>query len=86
MTRVGIGGWTYKPWRGTFTPKTFRQWFDETPDDFIFSLNAPRFAVNRRILGEAAPSLTKFLESSVNELKSKLGPILWQLPHSKNMM
>lgn len=110
MIRVGIGGWTYEPWRGlffpeklpktkelfhasrrvtsievngtfysTFTPKTFRKWFDETPDDFIFSLKAPRFAVNRRVLGEAGPSIAKFFESGVSELKSKLGPILWQL-------
>ncbi len=114
MIRVGIGGWTYEPWRGTFfpeklpktkelfhasrrvtsievngtfystfTPKTFRKWFDETPDDFVFSLKAPRFAVNRRVLGEAGPSIAKFLESGVSELKSKLGPILWQLPPFK---
>jgi uncharacterized protein YecE (DUF72 family) len=114
MIRVGIGGWTYEPWRGlffpeklpktkelfhasrrvtsievngtfysTFTPKTFRKWYDETPDDFIFSLKAPRFAVNRRVLGEAGPSIAKFLESGVGELKSKLGPILWQLPPFK---
>jgi uncharacterized protein YecE (DUF72 family) len=114
MIRVGIGGWTYEPWRGlffpenlpktkelfhasrrvtsievngtfysTFTPNTFRRWADETPDDFIFSLKAPRFAVNRRILGEAAPSIAKFFESGVSELKSKLGPILWQLPSFK---
>ncbi len=110
MIRVGIGGWTYEPWRGlffpeklpktkelfhasrrvtsievngtfygTFNPKTFRKWFDETPDDFIFSLKAPRFAVNRRVLGEAGPSIEKFFASGVGELKSKLGPILWQL-------
>jgi len=114
MIKVGIGGWTYEPWRGlffpeklpktkelfhaskrvtsievngtfygTFTPKTFRNWFDETPDDFIFSLKAPRFAVNRRVLGEAGPSIEKFFESGVSELKSKLGPILWQLPPFK---
>jgi uncharacterized protein YecE (DUF72 family) len=114
MIRVGIGGWTYEPWRGlffpdklpktkelfhasrrvtsievngtyygTFNPKTFRKWFDETPDDFIFSLKAPRIAVNRRVLGEAGPSITKFFESGVSELKSKLGPILWQLPPFK---
>ena len=78
MIRVGIGGWTYEPWRGlffpeklpktkelfhasrrvtsievngtfysTFKPQTFRNWSDETPDDFIFSLKAPRLAVNR---------------------------------------
>lgn len=114
MIRVGIGGWTYEPWRGTFFPeklsktkelyhasrrmtsievngtfygtfnaKTFGKWFDETPDDFIFSLKAPRFAVNRRILGEAGPAINKFFESGVSELKSKLGPILWQLPPFK---
>lgn len=25
MIRVGIGGWTYKPWRGTFYPEGLRQ-------------------------------------------------------------
>ncbi len=114
MIRVGIGGWTYEPWRGlfypvklaqskelfhasrqvtsievngtfysTFKPHTFRKWADETPDDFIFSLKAPRFAVNRRVLSEAGPSMLKFFESGVSELKSKLGPILWQFAHTK---
>ena len=114
MIRVGIGGWNYEPWRGTFFPeklpktkelfhasrrvtsievngtfygtfnaKTFGKWFDDTPDDFVFSLKAPRFAVTRRVLGEAGPSITKFFESGVSELKSKLGPILWQLPPFK---
>jgi len=114
MIKVGIGGWTYEPWRGlffpeklpktkelshasrrvtsievngtfysTFTPSTFKRWADETPDDFIFSLKAPRFAVSRRVLGEAGPSIEKFLASGINELKSKLGPILWQLPPFK---
>jgi uncharacterized protein YecE (DUF72 family) len=114
MIRVGIGGWTYEPWRGsfypeklpktkelyhasrgvtsievngtfygTFTPNTFRRWAEETPDDFVFSLKAPRFAVNRRALGEAGPSIEKFFSSGVSELKSKLGPILWQLPPFK---
>lgn len=114
MIRVGIGGWTYEPWRGlffpeklpkakelshasrrvtsievngtfysTFTPSTFRRWADETPDDFIFSLKAPRYAVNRRVLSEAGPSIDKFFGSGVGELKSKLGPILWQLAPTK---
>ena len=114
MIRVGIGGWTYEPWRGlfypeklvqakelfhasrhvtsievngtfysTFKPPTFRKWADETPDDFIFALKAPRFAVNRRVLAEAGPSMAKFFESGVSELKSKLGPILWQFAHTK---
>ena len=79
MTSIEVNGTFYS----TFNPKTFRKWFDETPDEFVFSLKAPRFAVNRRILGEAGPSITKFFESGVSELKSKLGPILWQLPATK---
>ncbi|MEJ1968189.1 MAG: DUF72 domain-containing protein [Rhizomicrobium sp.] len=55
----------------------------ETPDDFIFSLKANRFAVNRRTLAEAGPSIQRFLESGVTELKGKLGPILWQFMHTK---
>jgi len=114
--RVGIGGWTYEPWRGgmfypkghaqareleyasskvtsieingTFygsqKPASFIKWAEETPDDFVFSMKAPRFAVNRRVLAEAGPSIEKFFTSGVHHLKSKLGPILWQFaPHKK---
>jgi len=111
--RVGIGGWTYAPWRGLFfpadlpkraeleyasrtvtsievngtfyrtqTPATYRRWHDETPDDFLFSLKAPRYATHRRVLAEAGPSVKRFLESGLLELKKKLGPINWQFPPS----
>ena len=112
--RVGIGGWTFEPWRGVFYPKglpharelefasrrltaieingtfyrtqrpeDFRKWASETPDDFAFSLKAPRYAVNRRVLAEAKPSIDRFLESGITELKHKLGPILWQFAPTK---
>ena len=113
--RVGVGGWTFAPWRGAFYPKglaqsrelgfasrrlttieingtfygsqkpaSFLKWFEETPDDFVFSLKAPRFAVNRRLLAEAGPSIEKFFASGVHHLGKKLGPILWQFaPHKK---
>jgi uncharacterized protein YecE (DUF72 family) len=115
MIRVGIGGWTYEPWRGgvfypkalpktqelahasrhvtaievngTFyssqKPETFRRWAQETPDDFVFSLKAPRFAVNRRVLGTAGESIARFVDSGIGELKQKLGPILWQFAATK---
>lgn len=79
MTSIEVNGTFYS----TFKPQTFRKWADETPDDFVFSLKAPRFAVNRRVLSEAKPSMDKFFESGVSELKTKLGPILWQLAHTK---
>ena len=112
--RIGIGGWTFEPWRGTFYPEglvqkreleyasrklttieingtfygsqkpaTFVKWHNETPDDFVFSLKAPRFATNRRVLAEAGESVERFLASGVLELKNKLGPINWQLAPTK---
>jgi len=112
--RIGIGGWTFEPWRGTFYPEglvqkreleyasrklttieingtfygsqkpsTFAKWHDETPDDFVFSLKAPRFSTNRRVLAEAGESVERFLASGVLELKNKLGPINWQFAPTK---
>jgi uncharacterized protein YecE (DUF72 family) len=113
--RVGVGGWTYEPWRGTFYPEglpqkrelehasrhltsieingtyygsqkpaSYAKWHDETPDDFVFSLKAPRFAMNRTVLAEAGGTITRFFNSGLTELKEKLGPINWQfLPTKK---
>ncbi len=79
VTSIEVNGTFYS----TFKPPTFRKWNDETPDDFVFSLKANRFAVNRKVLGEAGPSIQRFLESGVSELKHKLGPILWQFMGTK---
>src|SRR5262249_59522604 len=72
---------------GTFyrtqKPASFRKWAQETPDDFVFSLKGPQFATNRRLLGEARESIERFFASGVLELKSKLGPVLWQMPPFK---
>ena len=112
--RVGVGGWTFAPWRdnfypsdvpqhreleyasrqlsvievnGTFyrsqTPSTFAKWRDETPEDFVFSLKAPRFATNRTVLGEAGESIERFCKSGLAELAHKLGPIVWQFAPTK---
>ena len=80
VTTIEINGTFY----GSQKPASFIKWAEETPDDFVFSLKAPRFAVNRRVLAEAGPSIEKFFTSGVHHLKSKLGPILWQFaPHKK---
>lgn len=108
--RVGVGGWTYEPWRGVFYPSslphknelqhaarrlstieingtfygsqkpaTFAKWRDETPDDFVFAVKAPRYATHRKRLAEAGPTVERFLNGGVAELKEKFGPINWQL-------
>ncbi|WMD22848.1 DUF72 domain-containing protein [Achromobacter seleniivolatilans] len=112
--RVGIGGWTYAPWRGPFYPEglphareleyasqqmsaieingtyystqkpaTFAKWRDETPDGFVFSLKASRYATNRRELAGAKDAILRFVHSGIGELGPKLGPIVWQFAPAK---
>lgn len=113
--RIGIGGWNYAPWRGSFyppglaqrreleyasrrlgsieingtyygsqKPESFARWRDETPDDVVFAVKAPRYATNRRALAEAGPTIERFFASGVMELGDKLGPINWQLLPTKS--
>jgi uncharacterized protein YecE (DUF72 family) len=67
----------------TQTPASFRKWAAETPDGFVFSVKASRFATNRSVLAEARPSVEQFLSSGIVELGDKLGPILWQFAPTK---
>jgi uncharacterized protein YecE (DUF72 family) len=109
--RVGIAGWKYAPWRGSFYPKglvqrreleyasralpcieinstfyrlqqpsTFANWYAETPDDFVFSVKAPKRITHEKRLHDVDESIARFLASGIFELGEKLGPILWQLP------
>ena len=79
LTTIEINGTFYS----TQKPESFRKWAAETPDDFVFSLKAPRFATHRRVLAEAGQSIDRFFASGVLELKAKLGPILWQFHPGK---
>ena len=80
LTSIEVNGTFYS----TQSPKTFRKWASEVPDDFVFSLKGPRYAVNRRVLAEAGDSIKRFLDSGITELGPKLGPLLWQFaPHKK---
>ncbi|SIP97568.1 Uncharacterized conserved protein YecE, DUF72 family [Paracoccus thiocyanatus] len=112
--RIGVGGWTYEPWRGSFypeglaqrrelehasraltsieingtyygaqKPESFRKWHDETPGDFVFSLKAPRYATNRKVLADAGESVARFLSGGLMLLGDKLGPINWQFMPTK---
>ncbi|SDD04216.1 DUF72 domain-containing protein [Paraburkholderia lycopersici] len=68
---------------GAQRPESFARWHDETPEDFVFSLKAPRFAMNRRVLAEAGATIERFLGGGVLNLRGKLGPINWQLTPGK---
>jgi uncharacterized protein YecE (DUF72 family) len=65
------------------TPAVYAKWRDDTPDDFVFSIKAPRYVTNRRVLAEAGAGIRKFLDSGLGEMGAKLGPLLWQLPPYK---
>ena len=79
LTAIEVNGTYYS----TFKPPTFAKWYGETPEGFMFSLKANRFATNRRVLAEAGDSITRFVESGISELKDKLGPIVWQFMPTK---
>ena len=79
VTAIEINGTFYR----IQTPASFRRWHDETPDDFAFSLKAPRFLTHRAELASAAPYMDRFFASFLLDLKAKLGPILWQLAPTK---
>ncbi|HMN37416.1 MAG TPA: DUF72 domain-containing protein [Hyphomicrobium sp.] len=112
--RVGVGGWTFEPWRGvfypeglphkrelefasraltsieingtyysTFKPQSWRNWRDETPDDFMFAVKGSRYVTNRKVLAGARASIDKFLCQGLTELGDKLGPVNWQLMPAK---
>ena len=109
--RIGISGWRYPPWRGTFYPKDLPQrselefasralptielngsfyslqaprswqaWNDATPDDFVFSVKAPRYITHILRLRNVASPIANFFASGLAHFGGKLGPILWQLP------
>ena len=64
-------------------PETFAKWAASTPDGFVFAVKGNRFVTQRKVLAEAGESLDKFFATGVTELGDRLGPLLWQLPPTK---
>ncbi len=110
---VGISGWTYDGWRGTFyppklshkkelgfasrelptieingtfyslqRPSSYQRWYEETPDNFIFSVKANRYITHVKKLNDIEIPMANFFASGPLALKEKLGPFLWQFPPS----
>jgi uncharacterized protein YecE (DUF72 family) len=59
-----------------------RRWREAVPEGFVFAVKGPRQATHLQRLEAIEPIMAQFFAGSVNELKPKLGPILWQLPAS----
>lgn len=67
---------------GTQKPPSFLKWFEAVPEDFMFSLKAPRYISHILRLRDAQTPLANFLASGLLRLGPKLGPLLWQFPPS----
>ena len=74
LATIEVNGTFYRSQK----PETFAKWASEVPEGFVFSLKAPRYAVNRKVLAEAGESVERFVTSGIVELGDKLGPLLWQ--------
>lgn len=61
--------------------ETIKNWAKQTPSHFIFALKASRFITHQKRLIDFKESTTLFFQR-IKPLKSKLGPILFQLPPS----
>jgi uncharacterized protein YecE (DUF72 family) len=70
-------------YHGTQKRTSFAKWRDQTPDGFVFSVKASRYATNRRVLAEAGESIDRFVDSGIAELGDKLGPLVWQFAITK---
>ena len=64
------------------TPARYANWYADTPEDFIFSVKAPRYITHILRLREPELAIANFFASGLFLLKQKLGPILWQFPPS----
>jgi uncharacterized protein YecE (DUF72 family) len=76
MNSVEINGSFYSLQR----PSSYRSWFEQTPDDFVFAVKGGRFITHMKKLADVDTPLANFFGSGVLGLEHKLGPLLWQLP------
>ena len=63
-------------------PQSYALWYADTPEDFVFSVKAPRYVTHILRLRDVEKPIANFFASGLFHLKEKLGPILWQFPPS----
>jgi uncharacterized protein YecE (DUF72 family) len=77
FSAVEINSSFYRPHR----PSTYARWRESTPNNFKFSVKAPKRITHELRLVGTEGELDTFI-SEVSNLREKLGPILVQLPPS----
>ncbi|MGA6108680.1 DUF72 domain-containing protein [Pseudomonas solani] len=64
------------------TPERYAGWAADTPEDFLFSVKAPRYITHVKRLRDVQQPVANFMASGLFHLGEKLGPLLWQFPPS----
>lgn len=64
--------------------KTLKQWTENVPAGFIFSVKANRYITHMKKLKDPSSPVSKFLDN-INTLGEHTGPILFQLPPNWNI-
>jgi len=64
------------------TPKSLRPWFTKSPDDFTFSVKAPRLITHLKRFNDCERLVNDFYSACEQGLGNKLGCTLFQLPPS----
>ena len=64
------------------TLKSLQSWFEKAPEDFIFSVKAPKAITHEKRFVDCAVELKLFYEACRGGLRHKCGPVLFQLPPS----
>ncbi len=61
---------------------SLKTWYDKSPENFTFTVKAPRLITHFKRLNEAQVELNNFYEQVTSGLKRKCGPVLFQFPPS----
>ena len=61
-------------------PEYYEQWYDETPQGFVFAVKGSRYITHMLRLSRIEKPLANFFASGILNLREKLGPFLWQFP------
>ncbi len=64
------------------TERIFTNWYNKTPDSFLFSVKVPKEITHIKKLKDCESLLGEFYEVCKNGMKEKLGAVLFQFPPS----
>ena len=64
----------------TPTPEAVKAWADQTPEGFVFAWKASKFITHWKRLGPTSENSLALMETRLDLLGQKAGPVLFQLP------